>query len=68
MVRYNEKKKNISKYVMWAIVSAIICFIILNVLVMLGVIVVKVMIQYWYIAIIIILILIILRKIGKKKK
>ncbi len=68
MVKYNEKKQDISKYVMWAIVSAIICFIILNVLVMFGVIVVKVMIQYWWISLVIIFILIIFRKIGRKKK
>ncbi len=68
MNKYNEKKKDISKYVMWAIVLAFICAFFLNILAKLLVIVFKVIIKYWWGAIILILILIILRKIGRKKK
>lgn len=68
MTKDNEKKKDLSKYIMWAIVLAFVCFFFLNVLTKLIIIFSKVLFEYWYVAIIIVLIIIFFKKIRRKKK
>lgn len=67
-IKENEKKKDISKYIMWAIVLAFVCALFLDILAKLIVIAAKIIFQYWYVAIIIVLIIIFFKKRRRKKK
>lgn len=66
-VKENDKKKDISKYIMWAIVFAFVSALFLDILFKLIIMASKVVFKYWYAAIIIILVLIFFRKIKRKK-
>ncbi len=67
MVRDNERKKDNSKYFMYAVVFAIISFFVLNVAFDIAVIVLKLALNYWWAVLIGVLILLFLRKRGRKK-
>ena len=67
MVRYNERKFDYSKYIMYAIVLAFISYLFLNVLVKILIIVFNVLVRYWWATVILVLLLIVIKKRGRKK-
>lgn len=67
MTKYNEKKLDIFKYIMYAIVGAFVLYIFLNMALMLIIIASQVIFRYWWGAIPLILILLLLRKRRGKK-
>lgn len=67
MTKDNEKKKDNSKYIMYAVIFAFVCFLFLNILAKLLVIVFKLVIRYWYVAIILALVIIFMLKRRRKK-
>lgn len=64
----NDRKQDIAKWVMIALVMAVVCYFVLNVAGALIVALSKIMFKYWYAAIILILIIIFFKRKGRKKK
>lgn len=64
----NDRKQDISKWVMIALVLAFVSYFVLNVAGALIVALSKIMFKYWYAAIIILLLVIFFKRRGRKKK
>jgi hypothetical protein len=67
MNKDNEKKKDYSKYLMYAVGLAVVCYFFLNILAKIGMVLLKLIIQYWWGALVIALVVLFIKKKGKKK-
>ncbi len=67
MVRYNDRKFDYSKYIMYAIVLAFVSYLFLNVLVKVLVIIFGVLVKYYWATLILVLLLIVIKKRSRKK-
>lgn len=68
MSKYNERPSRLPEFVLYAVMLAVFSFFFLNVAFMVGVVLVKLIIKYWYVAMILLFILIIIKKFKRKKK
>lgn len=67
MTRDNDRKNGNSKYFMYAIIFAFICWVFLNIAFKVLVIVLRVCFRYWWAVLIALIVILILRRRGKKK-
>lgn len=67
MTRDNDRKKDNSKYFMYAIVLAFFAWVFLNIIFKVGVVLLKNIIRYWWAVLIALVVILFLRKRGKKK-
>ncbi len=68
MTRENEKKKDYSKYIMWAVVLAFVCSLFIRIIAKLVVMASKVIYKYWYVAVALVLIILFMRRRRRRKK
>jgi len=68
MVRDNDRKKDNSKYIMYAVGFAILSFFVLNVAFDIGVIIFTMALKYWWAVLIATLIILFLRRRGRKSE
>lgn len=68
MTRYNDRKKDNSKYFMYAIVLAFITFLVLSLAFNVSVVVLTVLIRYWWASLICLLAVIFIKKRRRKSE
>ncbi len=68
MTKYNERPSRLPEFVLYALMLAVFSYFFLNVTFRVGVILVKLAIEYWWASIILLFLFIIIRKFRGKKK
>lgn len=66
MIRENEKKKDISIFIVYAILGAFVCFLFLNILFSMGTLLLEILIRYWWVTLIIFLLFIFFKRRRRK--
>lgn len=67
MIRDNDRKDDNTKYIMYAVLFAIISFFVLNIAFDVAAVVLTLALKYWWAVLIAVIILLFLRKRGRKK-